>query len=45
MLTGATRVDPAPRLGDPAMARVLDSGEILWWSQRDCRGAPRRRAK
>nr|WP_284233420.1 MULTISPECIES: DPP IV N-terminal domain-containing protein [unclassified Mycolicibacterium] len=33
--TGETRVDPTPQLGDPAMVRVLDSGEILWWSQRD----------
>ncbi|GAB3473308.1 S9 family peptidase [Nocardiopsis coralliicola] len=34
--TGTTRVDPAPQLGDhPAIARVLGSGEILWWSQRD----------
>lgn len=33
--TGATRVDPAPQLGEPSMAHVLDSGEILWWSQRD----------
>lgn len=33
--TGETRVDPTPQLGEPPMARVLDSGEILWWSQRD----------
>lgn len=33
--TGTTRVDPAPQLGEPAMVHVLDSGEILWWSQRD----------
>ncbi|MEJ2871233.1 DPP IV N-terminal domain-containing protein [Actinomycetospora sp. OC33-EN08] len=33
--TGQTRVDPTPQLGEPAMVRVLDSGEILWWSQRD----------
>ncbi|MET0900076.1 MAG: DPP IV N-terminal domain-containing protein [Mycobacterium sp.] len=33
--TGQTRVDPTPQLGDPTMTRVLDSGEILWWSQRD----------
>jgi dipeptidyl-peptidase-4 len=33
--TGETRVDPTPQLGEPPMARVLDSGEVLWWSQRD----------
>ncbi|MEV1291983.1 DPP IV N-terminal domain-containing protein [Pseudonocardia sp. NPDC049635] len=33
--TGATRVDPTPQLGETPMARVLDSGEVLWWSQRD----------
>jgi dipeptidyl aminopeptidase/acylaminoacyl peptidase len=33
--TGETRVDPTPQLGDPSMVRILDSGEILWWSQRD----------
>ena len=33
--TGETRVDPTPQLGDPPMVRVLESGEILWWSQRD----------
>jgi dipeptidyl-peptidase-4 len=33
--TGDTRVDPTPQLGDPPMVRVLESGEILWWSQRD----------
>ncbi|MDL5158345.1 S9 family peptidase [Actinomycetospora termitidis] len=33
--TGETRVDPTPQLGEPPMVRVLDSGEILWWSQRD----------
>lgn len=33
--TGETRVDPTPQLGEPAMVHVLDSGEILWWSQRD----------
>ncbi|ANY08480.1 S9 family peptidase [Pseudonocardia sp. HH130630-07] len=33
--TGSTRVDPGAQLGDPTMTRVLDSGEILWWSQRD----------
>ena len=33
--TGETRVDPTPQLGEPAMAHVLDSGEVLWWSQRD----------
>lgn len=33
--TGETRVDPTPQLGEPAMVRVLDSDEILWWSQRD----------
>jgi dipeptidyl-peptidase-4 len=33
--TADTRVDPTPQLGDPAMVRVLESGEILWWSQRD----------
>lgn len=33
--TGETRVDPTPLLGEPPMTRVLDSGEILWWSQRD----------
>ncbi|WP_207554404.1 DPP IV N-terminal domain-containing protein, partial [Mycobacteroides abscessus] len=27
--------DPAVVLGDPHMVRVLDTGEILWWSQRD----------
>ncbi|MET0475942.1 MAG: DPP IV N-terminal domain-containing protein [Mycobacterium sp.] len=32
---GETRVDPTPQLGEPAMVRVLESGEILWWSQRD----------
>ena len=33
--TGEIRVDPAPLLGDPPMVRVLESGEMLWWSQRD----------
>ncbi|HWN26772.1 MAG TPA: DPP IV N-terminal domain-containing protein [Actinomycetospora sp.] len=33
--TGATRVDATPQLGEPTMTHVLDSGEILWWSQRD----------
>ncbi|MDV3126368.1 DPP IV N-terminal domain-containing protein [Mycobacterium sp. 21AC1] len=33
--TGQTRVDPVVQLGDPQMVRVLDSGEVLWWSQRD----------
>jgi dipeptidyl-peptidase 4 len=33
--TGETRVDPTPQLGEPQMVHVLDSGEILWWSQRD----------
>ena len=33
--SGATRVDPTPELGEPPMVHVLDSGEILWWSQRD----------
>lgn len=33
--TGETRVDPTPQLGEPSMARVLESGEMLWWSQRD----------
>lgn len=32
---GETRVDATPQLGDPPMAQVLESGEILWWSQRD----------
>lgn len=33
--TGETRVDPAVQLGDPHMVHVLESGEIVWWSQRD----------
>jgi dipeptidyl aminopeptidase/acylaminoacyl peptidase len=33
--SGETRVDPAVQLGDPQMVHVLDSGEIVWWSQRD----------
>ncbi|MEV1292725.1 DPP IV N-terminal domain-containing protein [Pseudonocardia sp. NPDC049635] len=33
--TGPTRVDPSPYLHVPPLVRVLDSGEILWWSQRD----------
>nr|WP_307831827.1 DPP IV N-terminal domain-containing protein [Prauserella cavernicola] len=33
--TGRTRVDPTPEYWEPPMARVLDSGEVLWWSQRD----------
>ncbi|MGH3637990.1 MAG: DPP IV N-terminal domain-containing protein [Mycobacterium sp.] len=33
--TGETRVDPTPQLGEPTMTKVLESGEILWWSQRD----------
>lgn len=32
MTTGAC---PTPQLGEPPMVHVLDSGEILWWSQRD----------
>ena len=32
--TGDTRVDPAVQLGDPHMVHVLESGEIVWWSQR-----------
>ncbi|WP_280508450.1 S9 family peptidase [Nocardia flavorosea] len=30
-----TRVDPSPYLHVPPVVRILDSGEILWWSQRD----------
>ncbi|ALE74319.1 peptidase S9 [Pseudonocardia sp. EC080625-04] len=33
--TGETRIDPTPQLGETPMVHVLDSGEILWWSQRD----------
>lgn len=33
--SGETRVDPTPQLGETAMAHVLDTGEVLWWSQRD----------
>jgi dipeptidyl-peptidase 4 len=33
--TGQTRVDPTPQLGEPQLVRVLESGEILWWSERD----------
>ncbi|MFE6384719.1 S9 family peptidase [Nocardiopsis dassonvillei] len=33
--TDRTRVDPSPYLHLPPVTRVLDSGEILWWSQRD----------
>lgn len=33
--TGETRVDPAPQLGEPPMVKVLKTGEVLWWSQRD----------
>lgn len=33
--TDRTRVDPSPYLHLPPVMRVLDSGEILWWSQRD----------
>jgi dipeptidyl aminopeptidase/acylaminoacyl peptidase len=33
--TGETRVDPTPQLGEPAMVRIMESGEILWWSERD----------
>ncbi|PVY97266.1 S9 family peptidase [Actinomycetospora cinnamomea] len=33
--TGTTRADPTPQLGEPTMTHVLDTGEILWWSQRD----------
>lgn len=33
--TSETRVDPTPQLGEPQMVRVLDSGEIVWWSERD----------
>ena len=32
---GRTRVDPTVLLGDPHMVRVLGTGEVLWWSQRD----------
>jgi dipeptidyl-peptidase-4 len=32
---GETRVDPTVQLGDPHMVRVLETGEIVWWSQRD----------
>ncbi|WP_103380673.1 S9 family peptidase [Pseudonocardia dioxanivorans] len=32
---GKRRVDPSAQLGDPPMARVLGTGEVLWWSQRD----------
>lgn len=35
---GETRVDPAVQLGDPQMVHVLESGEIVWWSQRDAWG-------
>ncbi|WP_193105911.1 DPP IV N-terminal domain-containing protein [Brachybacterium sp. FME24] len=33
--TGCTRVDPSPYLHAPPVLRILGSGEILWWSQRD----------
>ncbi|MBN9734816.1 MULTISPECIES: DPP IV N-terminal domain-containing protein [unclassified Pseudonocardia] len=35
--TGRTRLDPMPQytFGEPPMVRVLEGGEILWWSQRD----------
>ncbi|WP_238580935.1 DPP IV N-terminal domain-containing protein [Streptomonospora alba] len=33
--TGRTRGDPSPYLHAPPGVRILDSGEILWWSQRD----------
>ncbi|TQK30476.1 dipeptidyl aminopeptidase/acylaminoacyl peptidase [Arthrobacter sp. SLBN-53] len=33
--TGRTRVDPTVLLGDPHMVRILSTGEVLWWSQRD----------
>lgn len=33
--TDRTRVDPSPYLHLPPVMRVLDSGEVLWWSQRD----------
>lgn len=32
---GETRVDPAVHLGDPPLVHVCESGEIVWWSQRD----------
>jgi dipeptidyl-peptidase 4 len=33
--SGRTCVDPGASTVEPAVTRVLDSGEILWWSQRD----------
>ncbi|TQM09300.1 S9 family peptidase [Pseudonocardia kunmingensis] len=33
--TGRTCVDPGASTVEPAQVQVLDSGEILWWSQRD----------
>lgn len=33
--TGRTCVDPGASTVEPPLVRVLDSGEILWWSQRD----------
>ncbi|GAB2808736.1 S9 family peptidase [Streptomyces daliensis] len=33
--TGRTRVDPTPEYWEQPMVRVLGSGEVLWWSQRD----------
>ncbi|GAA4916029.1 S9 family peptidase [Actinomycetospora succinea] len=33
--TGETRVDPTPELGETPMVHVLETGEVLWWSQRD----------
>ncbi|BBX91864.1 putative dipeptidyl peptidase IV [Mycolicibacterium boenickei] len=33
--TGQTRIDPTVELGEPQLVRVLESGEIVWWSQRD----------
>ncbi|MGW6460339.1 DPP IV N-terminal domain-containing protein [Streptomyces sp. NPDC055078] len=33
--SSATRVDPSAVIMDKAPARVLDSGEVIWFSQRD----------
>ncbi|WP_345498787.1 S9 family peptidase [Nocardia callitridis] len=33
--SGTTRVDPTPQLGETPMAHVLDTGEVIWWSQRE----------
>ncbi|MEV1295968.1 DPP IV N-terminal domain-containing protein [Pseudonocardia sp. NPDC049635] len=33
--TGRTCVDPGASTVEPAQVRVLGSGEVLWWSQRD----------